>query len=610
MDDYLTMILSALFSFMGTHPNHDYKQVQTSFESLRVIEEQDRQAQKEPVQQPLPPPANAIQQSPPPPAIAVLQLQPQKQTASVDDAPHSVESAVPETTPAPPAITMNSKLIATSSSTVIADDEVAPQPVAGPSCQTGRQAAAARTQDFVSYVGANKSDVTLPYSVDDATQAKHTVNLLADAFKAGVKPSYFYALAQGAPDQSMTDAVAKADDTPETVSAAIQNLTSILSDKADDSTTFPTGTLNYSLSNTVRRELQAASEGRRHILSDALDGRSGGSIHKRRLQRAKHARSECKREGRTAGLPGRQTPLPGPDSHPTERSEGLSEESTRSFSYTLATVSPLRSRITAGTRTTSPGIGRWLGPTGTILSSFWKPRTSLMRLLDHRAESNRNHQGYPGRRVYQPDRVQPNGGYDFTHIPIVVSALGTTGLFLTPHIYYDGTAAGGAAGWTQHAIAKAKANGLIAVIDEFGDAMDGFTRNPQGHAVIKAVIDANEAGQAGAVFWAMDNGNHPDGGDLAFLKPDGSVLTPIGKMLQPWLSKLTTPHLPTLAFSGSSQNVVLNMGDTFGSVKVFDPVSGSSPVQSLDNVNSVTLSMTDHPLVVEVAAPACGAGGE
>ena len=53
--------------------------------------------------------------------------------------------------------------------------------------------------------------------------------------------------------------------------------------------------------------------------------------------------------------------------------------------------------------------------------------------------------------------------------------------------------------------------------------------------MITAMIAVNNAGRAGVVFWAMDNGNHPDGADSAFLTPDGSVLTSVGQRLQAWL---------------------------------------------------------------------------
>jgi hypothetical protein len=117
---------------------------------------------------------------------------------------------------------------------------------------------------------------------------------------------------------------------------------------------------------------------------------------------------------------------------------------------------------------------------------------------------------------------------------------------VTPHVYYSGTDPNGAVQYVQSDIQQAQALGLVAVIDEFGNAMDGVTLDPQGNAVILAVIAANEGSdggtvQAGAIFWAMDNGNHPDGTDSAFLDPTGSQLTPVGQqMIQPWLYTANT----------------------------------------------------------------------
>jgi hypothetical protein len=108
-----------------------------------------------------------------------------------------------------------------------------------------------------------------------------------------------------------------------------------------------------------------------------------------------------------------------------------------------------------------------------------------------------------------PIGVQPGGGFDQSNIPAVVAALGTNQLFVTPHIYIGGsTDPNGAANYVQSEISTAKSNGLFASIDEFGNAMDGSTMDPMGNSVITAVTVANQAGQAGAIAWAMDNGNH------------------------------------------------------------------------------------------------------
>jgi Cellulase (glycosyl hydrolase family 5) len=147
-----------------------------------------------------------------------------------------------------------------------------------------------------------------------------------------------------------------------------------------------------------------------------------------------------------------------------------------------------------------------------------------------------------------PIGIQPVGGFDFSNVGAVVAQTGATGLFVTPHVYYNGTDPNGAVDWVNSAIAQANAIGMPVVIDEFGNAMDGVTQDPQGDAVMLAVLAANEgtnggAVRAGAIFWAMDNGNHPDGADSAFLTPDGGQLTSTGtQVIQPWLSQPGKPR--------------------------------------------------------------------
>jgi hypothetical protein len=142
-----------------------------------------------------------------------------------------------------------------------------------------------------------------------------------------------------------------------------------------------------------------------------------------------------------------------------------------------------------------------------------------------------------------PIGVQPLYGYDESNLATVTAAVGTTNLYATPHIYFSP--------WQQAEIDGAKANGLFTVIDEFGNAGDGFTIDPQGDAVIQGVIQDNEAGKAGAVFWAAGNGYHPNGADSAFLNQTGTQLTSTGKELQPWLSQAFTSPIPNGGNTGS-----------------------------------------------------------
>jgi len=50
-----------------------------------------------------------------------------------------------------------------------------------------------------------------------------------------------------------------------------------------------------------------------------------------------------------------------------------------------------------------------------------------------------------------------------------------------------------------------------------------------------------------------------------------------------------------------SDNVSVNLGGIRASVNVYDPTLGTSPTQTLTNVRSVPLSLSDHPMIIEVA---------
>ncbi len=50
-----------------------------------------------------------------------------------------------------------------------------------------------------------------------------------------------------------------------------------------------------------------------------------------------------------------------------------------------------------------------------------------------------------------------------------------------------------------------------------------------------------------------------------------------------------------------STNVNVNLGRSQKVLKIFDPTTGTSPVQTFTNVASVPLSLSDHPVVIEIA---------
>jgi hypothetical protein len=56
--------------------------------------------------------------------------------------------------------------------------------------------------------------------------------------------------------------------------------------------------------------------------------------------------------------------------------------------------------------------------------------------------------------------------------------------------------------------------------------------------------------------------------------------------------------------ASGSNAVSVNLGNSFAEVKVYDPVQGTAPVQTLANVNSVPITVSDHPIILEIPNPA------
>ena len=75
--------------------------------------------------------------------------------------------------------------------------------------------------------------------------------------------------------------------------------------------------------------------------------------------------------------------------------------------------------------------------------------------------------------------------------------------------------------------------------------------------------------------------------DLLFQKADGKLELAI------WAER----------FTGGSDEVTVNLGVKCSSVTLFDPTMGIAPVQSLVNTNSISLSLSNHPVIIEIAGP-------
>ena len=88
-----------------------------------------------------------------------------------------------------------------------------------------------------------------------------------------------------------------------------------------------------------------------------------------------------------------------------------------------------------------------------------------------------------------------------------------------------------------------------------------------------------------------------DGNDMALIKSTGA--TDIIVWAEPQI---------TASSSGPTETVTVALGTTYASVQVYDPTQSSSPIQTLADVSSVQVAITDHPIVIQVNSTTISGG--
>lgn len=54
--------------------------------------------------------------------------------------------------------------------------------------------------------------------------------------------------------------------------------------------------------------------------------------------------------------------------------------------------------------------------------------------------------------------------------------------------------------------------------------------------------------------------------------------------------------------ANGTSSVTVHLGASYASVKVYDPTTGTTPIQTHDNTSSLALTLSDHPVVIEIAS--------
>jgi Ca-dependent carbohydrate-binding module xylan-binding len=56
-----------------------------------------------------------------------------------------------------------------------------------------------------------------------------------------------------------------------------------------------------------------------------------------------------------------------------------------------------------------------------------------------------------------------------------------------------------------------------------------------------------------------------------------------------------------------TNNVTINLAESFGTIAVYDPLVSSNPIETATNASSITVALNDDPLIVQLTPPASGA---
>ena len=86
------------------------------------------------------------------------------------------------------------------------------------------------------------------------------------------------------------------------------------------------------------------------------------------------------------------------------------------------------------------------------------------------------------------------------------------------------------------------------------------------------------------------------GNSLVMEKSNGAFDIAVWSDANIWdVSSVSENQAPT-------STVTVDLGATFASVQVYDPLNGTDPIQTLSDVSQVQLALTDHPLIVETGS--------
>lgn len=126
-----------------------------------------------------------------------------------------------------------------------------------------------------------------------------------------------------------------------------------------------------------------------------------------------------------------------------------------------------------------------------------------------------------------------------------------------------------------------------------------YSAKPAATAIhnLTAILEDDGATQAsfsaGTLNYSID-GLPSSAHSLLTDKSDGSYQIIIWSEPDIWNQSSDT------AIQAATTSVKVNLGASFGSVQVFDPLTGTTAIKSLSKVSSLTLNIVDHPVIIDI----------
>jgi len=126
-----------------------------------------------------------------------------------------------------------------------------------------------------------------------------------------------------------------------------------------------------------------------------------------------------------------------------------------------------------------------------------------------------------------------------------------------------------------------------------------YSAKPAATAIhnLTTILEDDSATQAsfsaGTLNYSID-GLPSSARSLLTEKSDGSYQIIIWNEPDIWNQSSDT------AIQAATTSVKVNLGASFGSVQVFDPLAGTTAIKSLSNVSSLTLDVLDHPVIIDI----------